>query len=299
LIRIRNRQPITSSPYDIKYQTYIDTYNSLKSEIQALRTKIGIIFGLLGAVFTIIVGYSLTTSYSVDNIIPFLQTVCNLPESVTSSLSSIIISPTKIPVVGDSLSFIVVLFVMLGIEYFWLYFELHSLKSTVCPSTHIVQNMEMIQTRPEMENLVLADVKKNVSQLSIDYKFYSAVTRGNDIFLLMFLAILFSVYVGATSDIIITSLILPVLCGAITLCEVVLSVIFLIVIYCSKDEKRKIKFIDNYTILKYLKIFLITMGTYFSCVLMVFLISLSIKFIIIPCILLIGLIVFIFIKRRK
>ena len=247
----------------------MDSFNSLKAEIHALRTKIGVIFGILGAIFTIIIGYSVTTSYSVENIFPLLQTIYNLPESLNGSFSPVLISPINTSVVESFSSLLVASFVMLGIEYFWLYLELHALNSTVCPPRALVRHMEDVQDRQKIEQLILSDIKITTSQLSLDFKFYSAVSRGYDFFLLILLAILFIGYLAIMSfgqTPILVTFIIPVLGGAMAFCEVVLLGIFLKVLYHSKNEKRKLDFVNDYPLKKYLKIFFISVWLYFSIV---------------------------------
>lgn len=260
----------TTSLDDIKYQTYLTSFNSLKAEINALRTKIGITLGLLGVIFTIIIGYSLTTSYSIDNISPLLQAIYHISETTSSSLNSLTITPTKIVGIDFLLSLLISSLILLGLGYIWLYYELHNLKSLVFPNNQVLCDMEKITTRHGVEILILDNIKKSTNHLSINYNFYSVVVKGYDIFFiscLFILYLLYSLLASNTQESVVFSFLISIIVGALALVEIILFISLIVVIRKSKDENNKIDFMNNNPLIKYIRVAGISGFAYFVIVL--------------------------------
>lgn len=256
---IKTQKPVTSRKdlSEYKFNAYFNKYNILISEINALRTKTAITIGIFGVILTIILGYSLTTSYSIENLSPVLQTIYGISESFIESIDTIVISPNGISET-TLLSLIVTgSLLLLGFNYFWMYIELHNLKDMLHPTNSALKNIESAKEIQQIQNTLLSDIQISTSKLYLNYNFYRELSTAFDIIFVVYLFILYTVYYILSLDSIFPENLLSIIQFIILplcICMSLLLLLLITVVRVSRDSETKRRYIQNKIIFKLLKI---------------------------------------------
>lgn len=162
MIRRNGKTSHLQTANNIKQHAYSIRYETTRTEINALRTKVAITLGLFGVLFTIFFTYTGISKETFENNIFIIL------------LASV---------------------VLVGSNYLLTYIQIHNLKHIVYPTDDVMKMIGNENNRSKMEKYLYDDLKITCEKLSLDHLFYSQIIQALDLFFIFSLIISFAGYI--------------------------------------------------------------------------------------------------------
>ena len=167
------RSRLTDGHEDIIYSDYLQSFQSTTDEIKSLRTKVSIILGFFGVALSILIANIVTKSYSINNLIPLISQITGLSPSQEDISYQLLVTPIKDGIFdGILLPLLVILLIIIAIDYFMLFTNIHQIPNMVFPTKEQLRECDDITSNILRKKKLLTHLKTAVENIDCDYKFY-------------------------------------------------------------------------------------------------------------------------------
>ena len=158
---------------DCVYADYLQSFQSTTDEIKSLRSKVSIILGFFGVALSILIANIVTKSYSINNLIPLVSQITGNQVYQENISYQLLITPLKDGVFdGILLPFLIFLLIMIAVNYFVLFINIHHIPNMVFPTKEQLEECDNIVSNVLRKNKLLSHLKIAVDNIDCDYKFY-------------------------------------------------------------------------------------------------------------------------------